>query len=199
MRPSGREVTQVVLGQAALIDNLLIALLADGHVLLEGVPGLAKTQVIGALGAATGGNFRRIQLLPDMLPSDITGTLIYNPDEHRFQMQKGPILDTHFLLADEINRTPPKVQAAFLQAMQEREVTLGTDTLALNDPFIVLATQNPLEEEGTYPLPEAQLDRFLFKQIVDYPDEADELRMLDLPALDRRQPLQDIRTVTSPA
>ncbi len=193
------EIAKVVLGQSALIDQLLIALLADGHVLLEGAPGLAKTQVIGALGMATGGRFRRVQLLPDMLPSDITGTLIYHPDEHRFQLQKGPILETHFLLADEINRTPPKVQAAFLQAMQEREVTIGADTLVLNDPFIVLATQNPLEEEGTYPLPEAQLDRFLFKLIVDYPDEADERRMLDLPALDRRQPLQNVRTITSPS
>lgn len=192
------EVSKVVLGQSALIDKLLIALLADGHILLEGAPGLAKTQVIAALGHATGGSFRRIQLLPDMLPSDITGTLIYHPDVGRFQVQKGPIVDTHFLLADEINRTPPKVQAAFLQAMQEREVTLGTDTFVLNDPFIVLATQNPIEEEGTYPLPEAQLDRFLFKLVVGYPDEADELRMLDLAALDRRNPLQDIRTVTSP-
>ncbi|ETW95856.1 MAG: ATPase AAA [Candidatus Entotheonella factor] len=192
------EVSKVVLGQAALIDKLLIALLADGHILLEGAPGLAKTQIIAALGNATGGTFRRIQLLPDMLPSDITGTLIYHPDAGHFQVQKGPILDTHFLLADEINRTPPKVQAAFLQAMQEREVTLGTDTFILNDPFIVLATQNPIEEEGTYPLPEAQLDRFLFKLVVGYPDEEDELRMLDLVALDRRNPIQDVQTVTSP-
>ena len=192
------QVSNVVLGQNKLIDKLLIALLADGHILLEGAPGLAKTQVIGALGQATGGCFRRIQLLPDMLPSDITGSLIYQPDTGRFDVQKGPILDAHFLLADEINRTPPKVQAAFLQAMQEREVTLGADTFALNDPFIILATQNPIEEEGTYPLPEAQLDRFLFKIVVDYPDEADELRMLDLPSLDRRNPLQDIQAVSSP-
>jgi MoxR-like ATPase len=192
------EVSKVVLGQTGLIDQLLIALLADGHILLEGVPGLAKTQVIGALGKATGGIFHRIQLLPDMLPSDITGTLIYHPHDSCFQVQKGPILDAHFLLADEINRTPPKVQAAFLQAMQEREVTLGTDTFVLNDPFIVLATQNPIEEEGTYPLPEAQLDRFLFKLVVAYPSEEDELRMLDLPALDRRNPLQDVKTVASP-
>ena len=193
------EVSYVVLGQRALIEKLLIALLADGHVLLEGVPGLAKTQVVSALGRAIGGNFRRIQLLPDMMPSDITGTLIYHPEEGRFRVQKGPILDTHFLLADEINRTPPKVQAAFLQAMQEREVTLGTETFRLNEPFIVLATQNPVEEEGTYPLPEAQLDRFLFKLLVDYPEEAEELQLLDMPALDRRDPLQDVATVTSPA
>lgn len=192
------EVSQVVIGQAPLIQKLLIALLADGHVLLEGAPGLAKTQLISALGRATGGSFRRIQLLPDLMPSDVTGTLIYHPEERRFQMQKGPILDTHFLLADEINRTPPKVQAAFLQAMQEREVTIGTETLPLFDPFIVLATQNPIEEEGTYPLPEAQLDRFLFKLIVEYPDAADELRMLDMPALDRRDPLSDLQVVTSP-
>ncbi|RMF84987.1 MAG: MoxR family ATPase [Nitrospinota bacterium] len=192
------EVSKVVLGQLPLIEKVLMALLADGHVLLEGVPGLAKTQLISALGKVTGGSFRRIQLLPDMMPSDITGTLIYQPDAHRFLVQKGPILDTHFLLADEINRTPPKVQAAFLQAMQEREVTIGTETFALNDPFIVLATQNPIEQEGTYPLPEAQLDRFLFKLLVDYPEEAEELKILDLPSLDRRNPLQDLQVVTSP-
>jgi MoxR-like ATPase len=192
------EVAKVVIGQSPLIEKLLIALLADGHVLLEGVPGLAKTQLVSALGKATGGSCRRIQLLPDMLPSDITGTLIYHPDERRFRVQKGPILDTHFLLADEINRTPPKVQAAFLQAMQEREVTLGTETYALHDPFIVLATQNPIEEEGTYPLPEAQLDRFLFKLLVAYPTEDNELQMLDMPSLDQRNPLQDMATVASP-
>jgi MoxR-like ATPase len=192
------EVSRVVLGQQKLIEKLLIALLADGHVLLEGVPGLAKTQVVSALGRAIGGTFRRIQLLPDMMPSDITGTLIYHPEEHRFRVQKGPILDTHFLLADEINRTPPKVQAAFLQAMQEREVTLGTETFSLYEPFIVLATQNPIEEEGTYALPEAQLDRFLFKLKVDYPEEADEVRLLDMPALDQRDPSRDVATVTSP-
>jgi MoxR-like ATPase len=189
----------VVLGQQGLIEKLVIALLADGHVLLEGVPGLAKTQVVSALGRATGGTFRRIQLLPDMMPSDITGTLMYHPDEHRFRVQKGPILDTHFLLADEINRTPPKVQAAFLQAMQERQVTLGTETFSLYEPFIVLATQNPIEEEGTYALPEAQLDRFLFKLQVDYPDEAAEVQLLDMPALDQRDPLRDMAPVTSPA
>ena len=166
--------------------------------LLEGAPGLAKTQLVSALGKATGGTFRRIQLLPDLMPSDVTGSLIYHPEERRFLVQKGPILDTHFLLADEINRTPPKVQAAFLQAMQEREVTLGSETYQLCDTFIVLATQNPIEEEGTYPLPEAQLDRFLFKLLVDYPDESEELRMLDMDALDRRDPLQELRTVTSP-
>ena len=193
------EVSQVVIGQTPLIKKLLIALLADGHVLLEGAPGLAKTQLISALGKTTGGTFRRIQLLPDLMPSDVTGTLVYHPEEHRFMVQKGPILDTHFLLADEINRTPPKVQAAFLQAMQEREVTLGIETFSLFDPFIVLATQNPIEEEGTYPLPEAQLDRFLFKLMVDYPDADEELRMLDMPALDRRDPLQNLQVVTSPA
>jgi MoxR-like ATPase len=168
-------------------------------VLLEGAPGLAKTQLAMALGKATGGTFRRIQLLPDMMPSDITGTLIYNPDNHCFDVQKGPLLDTHFLLADEINRTPPKVQAAFLQAMQEREVTLGNETYGLNDPFMVLATQNPIEEEGTYPLPEAQLDRFLFKLLVTYPEETEELRLLDLPTLDQRYPLGAVETVTTPA
>jgi len=193
------EVSQVVIGQRPLLDKLLMAVLADGHVLLEGAPGLAKTQLVMALGKATGGNFRRIQLLPDMMPSDITGTLIYNPDDHCFHVQKGPLLDAHFLLADEINRTPPKVQAAFLQAMQEREVTLGNETYRLNDPFMVLATQNPIEEEGTYPLPEAQLDRFLFKLLVTYPEETEELRLLDLPALDQRHPLQAVETVATPA
>lgn len=192
------EIEKVVIGQTPLIERLLTAILADGHALLEGAPGLAKTQLVSALGKATGGTFRRIQLLPDMLPSDVTGTLIYHPDEKRFRVQKGPILDTHFLLADEINRTPPKVQAAFLQAMQEREVTLGTDTYSLCDPFIVLATQNPIEEEGTYPLPEAQLDRFLFKLLVDYPTEAHELQMLEVSILDARNPMQHIATVCSP-
>jgi MoxR-like ATPase len=193
------EVAKVVIGQTPLIEKLLIALLADGHVLLEGAPGLAKTQLVSALGKAAGGTFRRIQLLPDLLPSDVTGTLIYHPDERQFRVQKGPILETHFLLADEINRTPPKVQAAFLQAMQEREVTLGMETYPLYDPFIVLATQNPIESEGTYPLPEAQLDRFLFKLLVDYPDEEAELLMLDMPTLDQRNPVQEVETVTSPA
>jgi MoxR-like ATPase len=192
------EVSKVVLGQQPLIEKILIAVLADGHVLLEGVPGLAKTQLISALGKATGGSFRRIQLLPDLMPSDITGTLIYQPAEQRFLVQKGPVLDTHFLLADEINRTPPKVQAAFLQAMQEREVTIGPETFPLNDPFIVLATQNPIEQEGTYPLPEAQLDRFLLKLMIEYPPEEDELRMLNLAPLDQRNPLQDIQVVTTP-
>lgn len=192
------EIVKVVIGQTPVIEKLLIALLADGHVLLEGAPGLAKTQLVSALGKAAGGTFRRIQLLPDMLPSDVTGTLIYHPDERQFRVQKGPILDTHFLLADEINRTPPKVQAAFLQAMQEREVTLGTETYPLLDPFIVLATQNPIEEEGTYPLPEAQLDRFLFKLLVDYPAEEDELRMLDVTALDQRHPLEHLSRVCTP-
>lgn len=192
------EVTKVVIGQTPLLQKILLALLADGHVLLEGAPGLAKTQLVSALGKVCGGHFRRIQLLPDLLPSDITGTLMYQPDERQFRVQKGPILDTHFLLADEINRTPPKVQAAFLQAMQEREVTLGTETYTLHDPFIVLATQNPIEEEGTYPLPEAQLDRFLFKLLVDYPSEEHELQMLELPALDQRYPLQQVQTITSP-
>ena len=192
-----REVSKVVIGQEVLLEKLMIALLADGHVLLEGVPGLAKTQLVSALGKASGGTFRRIQLLPDMLPSDIVGTLIYHPAEHRFQVQTGPIVDTHFLLADEINRTPPKVQAAFLQAMQEREVTIGHETFTMHDPFIVLATQNPIEEEGTYPLPEAQLDRFLFKLLVAYPEEAEEIRMLDIEALERRHPLQEVAAATS--
>ncbi len=193
------EVAKVVVGQTELLEKVIVALLADGHVLLEGAPGLAKTQLVSALGKVTGGRFRRIQLLPDMLPSDVIGTPVYHPHEKAFRLQKGPILETHFLLADEINRTPPKVQAAFLQAMQEREVTIGLDTFALYDPFIVLATQNPIEEEGTYPLPEAQLDRFLFKLQVPYPTADDEMHMLELSALDRRHPLAELQTVCHPA
>jgi MoxR-like ATPase len=167
------EGSHIVIGQRALIEKLLIVLLSDGHVLLEGTPSLAKTQLISALGKVTGGSFKRIQLLPDLMPSDVTGTLVYHPDERAFRVQNGPIIDTHFLLPDEINCIPPKVQATFLQAMQEREVTLGTEIYRLFDPFIVIATHNPIEEEGMYPLPKAQLDCFLFQLLVAYPDEYD--------------------------
>jgi MoxR-like ATPase len=192
------EVHKVIVGQDRLVQKILWAVLADGHVLLEGVPGLAKTLVISALAQACGGVFRRIQLLPDLMPSDITGTLIFRNGTGTFDIQQGPIIGAHFVLADEINRTPPKVQAAFLQAMQEREVTIGQQTFAMNDPFIIFATQNPLEEEGTYPLPEAQIDRFLMKLLVGYPSEEDELEMLNKWELDRRDPLTSVAQVTTP-
>jgi MoxR-like ATPase len=193
-----QQVETVVVGQHRLVQKILWAVLADGHVLLEGVPGLAKTLVISALARACGGVFRRIQLLPDLMPSDITGTLMFRNGSGTFEVYPGPIIGAHFVLADEINRTPPKVQAAFLQAMQEREVTIGPETFAMRDPFCIFATQNPLEQEGTYPLPEAQLDRFLMKLHVGYPSEADELAMLNNPELDRRDPLEGVVPVTAP-
>jgi MoxR-like ATPase len=171
-----------VVGQAALLDRLVIALLAGGHVLIEGVPGLAKTRAVRALAAALDLPFRRVQFTPDLLPADLTGTLVYRPATGDFEARPGPIV-TSVLLADEINRAPAKVQSALLEAMQERQVTLGDATLPLPDPFFVLATQNPIEHEGTFPLPEAQLDRFLMKLVVTYPDRDAELAMLDLPDL----------------
>jgi MoxR-like ATPase len=168
-----------VVGQRALLERLVIALLAGGHVLLEGVPGLAKTRAIRALARALDLPFRRIQFTPDLLPADLTGTQIYHPATGTFDARPGPIV-TCVLLADEINRAPAKVQSALLEAMQEGQVTIGDETLILPDPFWVLATQNPVEHEGTYPLPEAQLDRFLLKLTVTYPDRASELAMLDL-------------------
>jgi MoxR-like ATPase len=168
-----------VVGQRPLLERLVIALLAGGHVLLEGVPGLAKTRAIRALARALDLPFRRIQFTPDLLPADLTGTQIYHPATGTFDARPGPIV-TCVLLADEINRAPAKVQSALLEAMQEGQVTIGDETLILPDPFWVLATQNPVEHEGTYPLPEAQLDRFLLKLTVTYPDRASELAMLDL-------------------
>ncbi|MDB5350953.1 MAG: MoxR-like ATPase [Planctomycetota bacterium] len=169
-----------VVGQSALIDRLIVALLAGGHVLIEGVPGLAKTRAVRALAAALDLPYRRIQFTPDLLPADLTGTQIYRPSTGEFDARPGPIV-TSVLLADEINRAPAKVQSALLEAMQEGQVTIGDRTIALPDPFWVLATQNPIEHEGTYPLPEAQLDRFLLKLTVGYPDRSSELAMIDLP------------------
>ncbi|MBN3871089.1 MULTISPECIES: AAA family ATPase [unclassified Nostoc] len=168
---------QVVVGQSSLIQQVLVALLAGGHVILEGVPGTGKTLLVKVLAQLIQGEFRRIQLTPDVLPSDITGTNIFDLNSRNFTLKKGPIF-TEVLLADEINRTPPKTQAALLEAMEEMQVTLDGESLPLPDLFWVIATQNPLEFEGTYPLPEAQLDRFLFKLVVDYPDQAAEKQML---------------------
>ncbi|MBF2005770.1 MAG: MoxR family ATPase [Chlorogloeopsis fritschii C42_A2020_084] len=168
---------QVIVGQSILIQQLLVALLAGGHVILEGVPGTGKTLLVKVLAQLIQAEFRRIQLTPDVLPADITGTNIFDLNSRDFTLKKGPIF-TEVLLADEINRTPPKTQAALLEAMEEMQVTLDGESLPLPDLFWVIATQNPLEFEGTYPLPEAQLDRFLFKLVVDYPDEASEKQML---------------------
>src|SRR5829696_3034 len=172
------EVGKVLVGQDEMLHRLLLGMLAGGHVLLEGVPGLAKTLVIRALADSLDGKFSRIQFTPDMLPGDVIGTQIYNPREGSYSIKKGPVFG-NFILADEINRAPAKVQSALLEAMQERQVTLGDQTLPLADPFLVLATQNPIEQEGTYPLPEAQLDRFMLKLKVGYPTKDDEVKIID--------------------
>jgi MoxR-like ATPase len=199
-----REIGEVVVGQRSMLDRLLIGLLADGHVLLEGVPGLAKTLAVRTLAATISGGFHRIQFTPDLLPSDLIGTMIYNQRSGDFAVQKGPIF-TNILLADEINRAPAKVQSALLEAMQEKQVTIGGETFPLPELFLVLATQNPIEHEGTYPLPEAQVDRFMFKLIVTYPARQDEREMLDRmtagpepvarPVLDPEQVIQSRRLV----
>lgn len=163
-----KEVNKVIIGQRHLIDSLLIGLLTDGHILLEGVPGLAKTLAVNTLAQTVDAAFSRIQFTPDLLPADLIGTMIYSQKKEEFQVKKGPIF-ANFILADEINRSPAKVQSALLEAMQEKQVTIGTNTYELERPFIVLATQNPIEQEGTYPLPEAQVDRFMLKVIIDYP------------------------------
>ena len=173
-----KEVKRVIVGQDLLLERMLVALLAQGHLLIEGVPGLAKTLAVKTLAQALGGSFRRIQFTPDLVPADLLGTRIYNPKEGEFRTELGPIF-AHLLLADEINRAPAKVQSALLEAMQERQVTLGKETYPLPKPFLVLATQNPIESEGTYPLPEAQLDRFLLKVVVDYPAFHEELEIVD--------------------
>jgi len=171
------EVARAVVGQKVMVDRLLIGLLTGGHVLLEGVPGLAKTLAVSSLAKALSLHFRRIQFTPDLLPADLTGTLIYNPKDGTFAAKRGPLF-AHIVLADEVNRAPAKVQSALLEAMQERQVTLGDDTHPLEEPFLVLATQNPIEQEGTYPLPEAQSDRFMLKVKVGYPERADEKEIL---------------------
>jgi len=167
------EMGKVIVGQKQLIENLLIGLLANGHILLEGVPGLAKTLVIRTLASVVDAKFSRIQFTPDLLPADLIGTLIYSQRTEEFQVKKGPVF-ANFILADEINRSPAKVQSALLEAMQERQVTIGEHTFPLPEPFLVLATQNPIEQEGTYPLPEAQVDRFMLKVLVDYPAKEEE-------------------------
>ncbi|MGZ5474724.1 MAG: AAA family ATPase, partial [Thermoanaerobaculia bacterium] len=173
------EVARVVIGQDAIVNRLVIALLIRGHVLVEGLPGLAKTLLVKTLSQAIDGTFKRIQFTPDLLPADITGTQIFDPAGRTFNARLGPIF-ANFILADEINRAPAKVQSALLEAMQERQVTIGDTSYALPDPFVVIATQNPIEHEGTYNLPEAQVDRFVMKLRVDYPSAAEELRMLGL-------------------
>ena len=167
------EMGKVIVGQKHLVENLEIALLANGHILLEGVPGLAKTLAISTLAKAVSGQFSRIQFTPDLLPADVTGTLIYSQKKETFEVHKGPVF-ANFVLADEINRAPAKVQSALLEAMQERQVTLGEQTYKLPEPFLVMVTQNPIEQEGTYPLPEAQVDRFMLKVKVDYPKKEEE-------------------------
>jgi len=171
------EIGKVIVGQPELIDRLLIALLCNNHVLIEGVPGLAKTLTITTLAQTIQASFQRIQFTPDLLPGDLVGTLIYNPKTGDFTTRKGPIF-ANIILADEINRAPAKVQSALLEAMQERQITIGDTTYPLDDPFMVLATQNPIEQEGTYPLPEAQVDRFMFKLLITYPNKAEELQIL---------------------
>ncbi|MEY2545802.1 MAG: MoxR-like ATPase, partial [Verrucomicrobiota bacterium] len=180
--PAVREqVGHVIIGQKYLVDRLLLGLLANGHILLEGVPGLAKTLTVKTMAACINTGFQRLQFTPDLLPADLIGTLIYNPRTGEFTTKLGPIF-SNLILADEINRAPAKVQSALLEAMQERQVTIGEKTYPLSDPFLVLATENPLEQEGTYQLPEAQLDRFMFKLNIGYPAKAEERKILDLMA-----------------
>ncbi len=171
------ELRKVIVGQNGMVEGLLIGLLANGHILLEGVPGLAKTLAINSLSKTLGGSFSRVQFTPDLLPSDVIGTQIYNMKDHAFETKQGPIF-SNFVLADEINRAPAKVQSALLEAMQERQVTIGEKSYPLPKPFLVMATQNPVEQEGTYPLPEAQMDRFLLKVTLGYPTKSDELNIM---------------------
>lgn len=188
------EVGKIIVGQKQMVDRLLIGLLCNGHILLEGVPGLAKTLTIKTLAAAISARFQRIQFTPDLLPADLIGTMIYNQKDGKFFTRKGPIF-ANFILADEINRAPAKVQSALLEAMQERQVTIGEDTFKLDEPFLVLATQNPIEQEGTYPLPEAQVDRFMLKVKIGYPSREEELVIMRQNVIgDQRE----TKTVVSP-
>ncbi|MCC6359723.1 MAG: AAA family ATPase [Phycisphaerales bacterium] len=189
------EVRRVIVGQEDLLRKMLVGLLANGHVLLEGVPGLAKTTTVASLAKAIHSKFQRIQFTPDLLPADILGTQVFQPKDGTFSIRKGPIF-ANFVLADEINRAPAKVQSALLEAMQERQVTIGQETFRLDDPFLVLATQNPIEQEGTYPLPEAQVDRFMLKLIVDYPSAEEERKILDRMAVQRGVP--QVETILDP-
>lgn len=190
--PLKSELSKVVVGQQALVDRLLTALLVNGHVLLEGVPGLAKTLALKSLSTLIKGSFQRIQFTPDMLPADIVGTEMFNPQTATFETKKGVVF-ANFVLADEINRAPAKVQSALLEAMQERQVTIGDDTYNLPEPFLVMATQNPVEQEGTYPLPEAQVDRFMMKVVVDYPSIEEERIILDTAAT--TEPMKELTPV----
>ena len=189
------EIGRVVVGQRYMIERLLIGLLADGHVLLEGVPGLAKTLTVRTLSDALGTDFQRIQFTPDLLPADLLGTLVYNQKEGTFSIKKGPIF-ANIILADEINRSPAKVQSALLESMQERQVTIGEETFALDDLFLVLATQNPIEQEGTYPLPEAQVDRFMLKIDVTYPTGDEEMEIMRRMARTKESPT--VESVATP-
>ncbi len=171
------EMNKVIVGQNQMVERLLIGLLSNGHILLEGVPGLAKTLAINTLAKCVGGQFSRIQFTPDLLPADLVGTMIYNQKQEQFSIRKGPIF-ANFILADEINRAPAKVQSALLEAMQEKQVTIGDETFKLPNPFLVLATQNPVEQEGTYPLPEAQMDRFMLKVVIGYPTKEEERKII---------------------
>ncbi len=189
------EIARVVVGQRYMVERLLIGLLGDGHVLLEGVPGLAKTLTVSSLASAIGTQFQRIQFTPDLLPADLLGTLVYNQKEGSFFIKKGPIF-SNIILADEINRSPAKVQSALLESMQERQVTIGEETFKLEEPFLVLATQNPIEQEGTYPLPEAQVDRFMLKIKVGYPTKDEELEIMRRMARTGRK--EEVRTVVQP-
>ena len=196
------EIGRVVVGQHSIVDRLVVALLIRGHVLVEGLPGLAKTLLVKTLASAIDGTFKRIQFTPDLLPADITGTMIFDPGGRTFNARLGPIF-ANLILGDEINRAPAKVQSALLEAMQERQVTIGDTTYSLPDPFVVIATQNPIEHEGTYALPEAQVDRFVMKLKVDYPSADEELRMLslyldptaELPTVRRVLPLSEVREI----
>src|SRR5213596_3294328 len=194
VQPLLNEINKVVVGQKYLVERLIIGLLANGHVLLEGVPGLAKTLSVKTLASAIQVRFSRLQFTPDMLPADVIGTQIYNPQSGAFTTRRGPIF-ANLVLADEINRAPAKVQSALLEAMQEKQVTIGEQTFKLEEPFLVLATQNPIEQEGTYPLPEAQVDRFMLKLRITYPSRAEERQILDLMAVTQNH--QRVGTVAS--
>ena len=188
-----QEVSKVVVGQKEMVEGIVMGLLTGGHVLLEGVPGLAKTLTISSVSEAISLDFNRVQFTPDLLPSDLIGTMIFNPKSGEFTPKKGPIF-TNILLADEINRAPAKVQSALLECMAEKQVTIGDTTYKLEKPFLVLATQNPLEQEGTYPLPEAQMDRFMFKIVVDYPNKGEELEIMNRMATDNTPDMNSVIT-----
>jgi MoxR-like ATPase len=187
------QMSSVIVGQKYLVERLLMGILADGHILIEGVPGLAKTLSVQTLADAIQAKFQRLQFTPDLLPADLIGTLIYNPQKAEFAVKKGPIF-ANIILADEINRAPAKVQSALLEAMQERQVTIGDSTFKLDEPFLVLATQNPIEQEGTYPLPEAQVDRFMFKLKIGYPTPAEEREIMDRNTGAPRPPIEKVIT-----